>query len=287
MCKYSIITICRNAEKEIGKTIESVLSQNCDKKEIEMVIVDGLSTDNTKKIVEEYQKKAENVNLTIRFNSEKDRGIYDAMNKGAKLAKGEWCIYLNSGDYFFYEKSLNNLIKCEKKDFDIIYGDTVHRYKNKYKIVQSKNENEIDYKHGMEFCHQSCLIKTSFVRENPYTEKYKIAGDCDFFTRAYVNGARFHYIPKIISVFSKDGISSTNGALVVKENVEVKYNYGLVNEDEYKKVVKDMERLMKLKSKIPKILTKIRHKIIMKKATKNWKEYQQIYESMDNDVKTI
>ena len=260
MYKCSIITICRNAEKEISKTIESVLNQDYNFKEIEMIIVDGLSSDNTKNVVDSYMSEANKKGLIINFNSEKDKGIYDAMNKGIDYAKGEWCLFLNAGDYFFYDKSLSNLLDGDISNYNIVYGDTVHNYDNKFTIVKSKYESELNYKNGMEFCHQSCIIRTDYLKNHKYSLDYKIAGDCDFFTNAYINKIRFHYIPKVVSVFSRDGLSSKNGAMVYKENNYIKYKYGLVTEKEYLKANKKYNVKIKIRSFFPKRIINMRQK---------------------------
>lgn len=275
MTECTIITVCRNAEKEIEKTIKSVLAQKVDMNKIEILFIDGLSSDNTVEIIKKYISKFKEIN--IRCISEKDKGIYDAMNKGAELAKGEWCLYLNAGDIFFNENSLGNLLNFEsKKDFDIVYGDTIHNYKDKYNIVRAKSEKELTYKHGMEFCHQSCIIKTNYQKNNKYSLNYKIAGDCDFFTHAFCSNAKFYHIPKIISIFVKDGISSTRGALVIKENADIKLKYNIINEDEYKTEVKKAILKIKLREKLPKFIIKKRHDLIMNKNTRNWFSLDEI-----------
>lgn len=270
MIKYSIITVCKNAEKEISKTIESILNQNIDFSLVEMVVVDGASDDDTGIVVNSYCEKAREKGLIINFKSEKDAGIYDAMNKGASLANGEWCLYLNAGDVFYNSDSLKNLINNEKEQYDIIYGDTIHVYKNRMLLVKAKSENELTYKRGMEFCHQSCIIKRVYLIENPYTQKYKIAGDYEFFTRAFKNGAVFHYVPEVISIFNRDGVSSTNGAMVYKENSEVQFQYNLINQAEYESVQKKMDRKLKMRKITPVVIVKMRHKILMLKTTRKW-----------------
>ncbi len=280
MIECTIITVCKNAENEIERTIQSILSQKIDKKRIEILFIDGLSSDNTLKIIERYINDFEDIK--IRYISEKDNGIYDAMNKGAKNAKGEWCLYLNAGDTFFNEESLENILNIEnKEDFDIVYGDTVHNYKNKYTIVKAKSEKELTYKNGMEFCHQSCIIKTNYQKENKYSLNYKIAGDCDFFTRAFLSKAKFYHIPKVISIFVKDGISSTRGSLVIKENADIKLKYNIINEEEYKIEVNKAILKIKIREKIPKFIIKIRHNIVMKKNTKNWISLDEIKNTGD------
>lgn len=276
MIYISIITICRNAESEISKTIESVLNQKYDLSKIELIIVDGKSTDQTINIVNSFKEKSKSKNLGLRINSEPDKGIYDAMNKGANLASGKWSIYLNAGDYFFDENAVNILSDALMSNFDIIYGDSLYTYKNSFKIVKAKPETEINYLNGMEFCHQSCAIRTEYLKAHPYSLEFKIAGDCDFFTRAYVGKARFRYVRGIISVFDKNGISSSNGALVIKENAEIKYKYRLITQSEYKKISVAVMKKIKIRNLIPSFILKVRHEIIMSKATRDWKTWDEI-----------
>lgn len=99
----SVITICFNAEKEIGKTVKSVLNQSFD--DYEFIIVDGMSNDGTLNVVNDIIKYYPN--KKVRIISEPDRGIYDAMNKGLKMASGEWVCMMNSGDCF----ASNNVLK--------------------------------------------------------------------------------------------------------------------------------------------------------------------------------
>ena len=279
MTECSIITVCWNAEKVIAKTIESVLNQNIDKNRIEYVFVDGDSKDNTVGIIKEYQKKYKE--LKIRYISEKDKGIYDAMNKGANLAKGTWCIYLNAGDEFFNCESLGNLLDVKDKDnYDIVYGDTIYNYENKYKIVRAKETKDINYMRGMEFCHQSCIIKTEYQRNNPYTLEYRIAGDCDFFTRSFVNHAKFYHVNKIVSIFVMDGISSTKGALSLKENSDIKLKYGLIDKKKHFKETFPQNIKISLRKITPKKLIKKRHDLIFEKNVKNWFTYEELLDNL-------
>lgn len=279
MKNFSIITVCKNAENEIEITLKSILAQNYNLSIIEVIIIDGLSTDNTTKIVKQYGNHAKQKNLKIKLYSEKDNGIYDAMNKGAQHSTAEWCIYLNAGDAFFCNNALNKLASGCSEKYDIVYGDAIHSYKNKYKKTKSRSETEIDFLHGMEFCHQACAIRTEYLQTHLYTLTFEIAGDCDFFTKAYVEKARFHYIPEIISIFDKNGISSNNGGLVKKENAKIKYKYGLSDVKRYQKELFSAEIQIIIRKFLPKHFIQYRHNKIMKKATKNWKTLKEIVES--------
>lgn len=276
MCLLSIITVCKNAEHEIGITLDSILTQNCDMSMVEVIIIDGLSTDYTINVIRQYDNYAKKKNLKIWLYSEKDLGIYDAMNKGAQRANGEWCLYLNAGDVFFDNNALKILdIGC-LNEYDIVYGDTVHSYQNKYKKIKSRSEMEINFLHGMEFCHQSCIIRTTYLQIHPYVLSFKIAGDYEFFTRAYIEKARFHYVPGIIAIFDKNGVSSNNGGLVKKENAEIQYKYGLLNRKKYMLELRNSKIQLVLRKYIPFFIIRHRHNRIMKRSTKNWKALDEI-----------
>ena len=117
--KVSIITVCFNSEKTIRDTIESVLSQ--DYLNIEYIIIDGSSTDGTMNIIQEYEAR---INTII---SEPDKGIYDAMNKGLKLATGDAIGILNSDDYFEYSSVISDVVNCFKSNTkaSLVIGDLV------------------------------------------------------------------------------------------------------------------------------------------------------------------
>lgn len=124
--KISIITVCYNSENTIRRTIESVLSQkNVD---LEYIIIDGCSKDNTNNIILEYKK----INTNIKYISEPDNGIYDAMNKGIALATGNIVGILNSDDYYASDDILSTVISTfNKNSIDSCYGNLVYIKKNK------------------------------------------------------------------------------------------------------------------------------------------------------------
>jgi glycosyltransferase involved in cell wall biosynthesis len=116
--KFSIITVCKNSEKTIEKTIKSVIEQTY--KNIEYIIIDGKSTDNTAGIIKKY------INKISHYINEEDNGIYDAMNKGVNLAKGDYISFLNADDRLFDELSIERVCKQIKNDnskaIDVFYG---------------------------------------------------------------------------------------------------------------------------------------------------------------------
>lgn len=271
--KITIITVCYNAATVIEKTIKSIINQTYS--DIEWVVVDGKSNDNTNEIIKKYENILNDRGIFVNFKSEKDKGIYDAMNKGIYRSTGEWCIFMNAGDSFYSENALEQLVINDINKFDIIYGDAIHIYKNKYELYSAKNENRLEFVNGMEFCHQSAIIRKDILQELLYSTNYDIAGDFEFFVRAFIHGIAFKHVNSIIAAFEMDGISSTNAAKVKFENNEIKFKYNLISKKEYKKNSIKFRIYLKLRMILPKSIVMKRHEAIMKKATKYWRNIEK------------
>lgn len=171
--KVTIVTVCLNAVNDIEKTLTSVVNQTYPN--IEYIIIDGGSNDGTINIIEKYIDKIKY------YISEPDEGIYNAMNKGIKIATGEWINFMNAGDYFYQSQTVSLFIENIKNvDADIVYGDTNCIY-NGYGEIIRKPYQIFDIKKHMVFCHQSCFVKTEIMKSHPFSLKYKIASDYNFF----------------------------------------------------------------------------------------------------------
>ena len=118
----SIITVCYNAKEDLAQTVDSVLSQTW--RNFEYIVVDGDSTDGTKEYLEQLRPSFKEKNITLRYVSEKDEGIYDAMNKGTLMATRHWLMYLNAGDLFVNASVLRNIF-ADDPDTQILYGETL------------------------------------------------------------------------------------------------------------------------------------------------------------------
>lgn len=213
--KISIVTICYNGAKFIERTIQSVLSQTYPN--IEYIIIDGGSTDGTKEIIEKYSSQISY------WCSEKDNGIYDAMNKGIAKATGEWINFMNSGDCFATESALANVMaQSIEDDICVIYCDAIYNHGD-YEIKYVCNRlKDITYK--MVFCHQSCLIRTSVHKERSFSLKYKIAGDYDFFYNLYFSKGEnaFKHIPIVLSKNdATDSLSRKLYFYALRENLKI------------------------------------------------------------------
>lgn len=160
--KLSIITVCFNAEQFIEFTLKSVAEQV--NQDFEYLIVDGLSKDNTLEIIGKFASKFSNLNLI----SEKDKGLYDAMNKAQRLATGQFIWFLNAGDVIAKNDVVSNILTAINAGNDLIYSDTVFLNEKREEIGLRSNVtvhklpkklNWQDFKYGMKVCHQSFVVK--------------------------------------------------------------------------------------------------------------------------------
>lgn len=173
--KFTIITVCYNAEQYIEKTIKSVLSQQCN--DYEYIIKDGKSTDNTMKIVYAMIPDSDRFKII----SEPDEGIYDAMNFCVRRAKGEYIYFLNAGDYF-----VNNFVLRDTKSFlsqnvvDIAYGNIVQVYakgKESFRRYGKICAKKLYFLSGDCICHQSMFVKRVLFEEKEFDLNYKVCAD--------------------------------------------------------------------------------------------------------------
>ena len=202
----SVITVCLNAEKEIGFTIDSVLKQ--DYTNYEYLIKEGGSDDSTIEIAEKYINRFSEKNIPFRIISEKDEGLYDAMNQSAQYAKGEWIIYINAGDELFDNKVLSLLSSEISDQYDILYGDAVLTENEKYKLLKAGCLERFKYTNPI--CHQASLTRTDIIRKNLFDKRYFIASDFDLFLRLYLlNDKRFKKPDIVFCVYRLGGVSNS------------------------------------------------------------------------------
>lgn len=213
MEKISVITICFNAETEIEKTIQSILAQSYSN--IEYIIIDGNSKDNTVNIIKKYADRISH------WVSEPDKGIYDAMNKGIDLVSGEWIIFMNAGDVFYNDHVLDDIFKQEySANIAVIYGDVEICFGNAGKLIKSVKRLRLpELLHGI--CHQASATRASILKQIKYDISYKIMADINSFKEIYNKGYDFVYIPKVFATFQSGGVSSTNSFLLLNESSKI------------------------------------------------------------------
>ena len=212
--RISIITVCLNSKKTIETAIKSVLRQEYD--DLEYIIIDGGSTDGTQDIVKKYQ-----ADIT-RFVSEPDKGLYDAMNKGIRLASGEVIGILNSDDW--YEKDTLRIVASGfsyNKHLEVLYGD-VNIVKKLGISFRLETFPFVTLWRLMSVNHPAAFVrKSAYEKYGLFDTSYKIAADADFMNRIWHCGAAFGHINEVLTNFAQEGISSTR--LLEREAEEHKF----------------------------------------------------------------
>lgn len=203
MKKISVITIVYNGQDIIERTIKGVLAQTY-RKNVEYIVIDGASTDNTLDIIKRYES---DIDLIV---SEPDKGIYDAMNKGVNLASGEWISFINADDTFADDDVLANVISMVEDSDDVVYGSTDFISEDDELIFKDSPKPIETIVDSMPFCHQAALIKSSLIKELKFDTTFKIIADFDSFLRAYLLGAKFRGVDLTISSFRWGGLSTTS-----------------------------------------------------------------------------
>lgn len=198
----SIIIATYNSEKTLRRAMNSVLNQ--DYQDWECIVVDGASKDGTIGIVKEFVAK----DPRFRYISEPDKGIYDAFNKGWKMAKGEWIMYLGSDDE--YTKDGIKALMENSAGADVVYGDVILRYLNGRVKVQKASK--VDFYGTSAFCcHQAVVMKTDVVKKmQGFDEAYKLLADWELLRRCGQTGHVYKYVDSSIAYFSVGGASSNN-----------------------------------------------------------------------------
>jgi glycosyltransferase involved in cell wall biosynthesis len=196
--RISIVTVVFNSQDFIQETIVSCIEQTYSN--LEYIIIDGKSTDNTVSIINKYI-----TNISC-FISEPDNGIYDAMNKAIKIATGDWIIFMNSGDKFYNKEVLstifNNDLNYKDENIDIIYGNTLFKINNSYLVSKPMDLNLIERE--MIFCHQSSFVKREIAIQHLFDLKYKLAADYEMIYYFFQHEKRFKYVDLLIAIFDQD-----------------------------------------------------------------------------------
>jgi glycosyltransferase len=215
--KISVITASYNSETTIGFTAESFLGQNHVDKEL--LVIDGASTDTTLKIIESFGSDA------IRIISEKDNGVYDAMNKGFRLFRGNVVGFLNSDDTFHDPNALGD-IAAAMRDSDIVYGDldmvTDHQTKRLVRSWRGGKFRRHSFQLGWVPPHPTFYMRREVVQKvGDYDLSYVTTADYDYMLRALaLNNFRVRYIPRTIADFQMGGISTRGWRVSARGNLE-------------------------------------------------------------------
>ncbi|MDD7698559.1 MAG: glycosyltransferase family 2 protein [Spirochaetia bacterium] len=223
----SVITINRNNAEGLKRTIESVveIAKDFENTEIEYIIIDGNSTDDSKQIIENFSKSPAGKKVIRYWISEPDEGIFNAINKGLKKANGQLINIMNSGDTFI-PHSLKGLKEIyEQNPNAILYGGVEITKNNKFSgSIYAPMHTQIK---EVMMCHQAIFTPKIFHEKYGfYDESFKARADYDFFLKLYTNNEKFIYIHKLVALYDGNGFSQTSGLMPVETNIiKKKYNY--------------------------------------------------------------
>lgn len=205
--RVSVVTVTYNAEKVLERTLRSVLTQTYPYKEY--IIIDGNSKDTTLEII---RKNAHHIDFWL---SEPDQGIYDAMNKGIAQASGDYIIFLNAGDTFFEEKTLEKIFE-QNTEADIYYGEsqmidptTLQPVGLRSEFTPHKLPQKLTWKSmawGMVVCHQAILVKKSIIED--FDLSYRYSSDIDWVIRMLKKAKTIQHTNQIIATYLLGGISA-------------------------------------------------------------------------------
>lgn len=241
MIKISVVTCTYNASLVLKRTLDSVYNQYYTN--IEHIIVDGKSKDETLAIVEDYKKQIENKGCSYKLVvvSETDKGLYDAMNKAIGLASGDFVVYLNAGDIFHDQKTLETVARAveeAKDDVCVVYGETnIVDYngcfiKKRHHSVPEKLTWK-SFKNGMLVCHQSFYVNVSVAKKVYYDLNYKFSADVDWCIRimkyADKNNMLLVNTHVVLTDFLDGGLTTANHKKSLIERFDVmRRHYGLI-----------------------------------------------------------
>ena len=213
----SIITICYN-EKQIERTCKSIVEQTW--QDFEWIVVDGGSTDGTLDILKKYKDR---IDILI---SEPDKGIYNAQNKGIKLAHGQYLNFMNGGDAFFNSTVLEKVFKDKTQTADVLYGKCCAADGVRYLVVDYPKKLDVTYWLNHTLNHQSSFIKKElFDRYGLYDETYKIVADKEKFVLFFQKRCFFEYVPEIIAFYDLTGLSARNQIKSLEECRRIEQQY--------------------------------------------------------------
>lgn len=219
----SIVTVCFNAEEDIKKTINSVLSQTFS--DFEYVIKDGKSNDGTNQVIERYRNAFHRNQIRMQHVIAKDTGIYDAMNQAVSYCSGEWIIFMNAGDTFYDRFVLADVFEKQCwSNVDVIYGHTLMKLSEKYAIIINHDAGYLDKEWSMN--HQSIFERREVLEKYPFEKAYKIVSDYDHLLRIYKSHT-FAKCNTVVSVMNRDGVSNQQIVTRNKENALLGRKYAI------------------------------------------------------------
>jgi len=225
--KLSVITVTYNAEHTLERTLKSVRKQTYPA--IEHIIVDGNSNDGTVALIHRYE------NERLKWISEPDKGLYDAMNKGIKMATGDYLCFLNAGDTFYDTDTVQKTFASSDEGHspDILYGETAivddnGRFLHMRRLQAPKKLTWKSFKHGMVVCHQAFIVKRELVE--PYDLSYRFSADFDWCIRMMKKAKNIYNTDLILVNYLNTGMTTANRKASLRERYRImEKHYGKVS----------------------------------------------------------
>ncbi len=241
MITFTIVTITYNAAGCLSRTLDSVLRQTWPY--VSHIIVDGASSDDTVAIAEDYARRSDvsGCGHKVLITSEPDRGLYDAMNKGLQRATGDYVLFLNAGDFFPSDDTIETVIRRGKLEETpseewpaVLYGDTDivdgdGRYLRPRRLRPPRRLTWRSFMQGMLVCHQAFYARTDIAHEIPYNLRYRYSADVDWCIRV-MKEARRRRLPLVnvdqtVACYTEEGQTTLHHHDSLRERYRVMVNH--------------------------------------------------------------
>jgi len=241
MISFSIITCTFNAQDVLQRTLDSVAQQTY--KNIEHLIIDGVSRDETLSMAHAYEAKINSSSepYSIKIVSERDKGLYDAMNKAIQLASNDYIVFMNAGDTFKDIDTLKTIASSVKEGEllpGVLYGDTdivdmEDKFLRKRHLQTPQVLTSKSFKQGMLVCHQAFYALTSIAKTTPYDLQYRFSADVDWCIRIMKKSEQEHRalrnVNAVVANFLDGGLTTANHRASLKERFRVMcHHYGCI-----------------------------------------------------------
>ena len=240
MIKFTIVTCTFNAEHELQRTLDSVFRQSY--ADVEHLILDGLSHDRSVEMAQTYKQRSDEARTghEVVVCSERDSGLYDAMNKGIAKATGDYIVFLNAGDTFPSEATLEHIahsIGDGEALPGVIYGDTdivndEGRFLRHRRLQPPAKLTWRSFRNGMLVCHQAFYALTTLAKDNPYNLNYRFSADVDWCIRVMKEAERQHLtlknVDEVVVNYLDGGMTEKNHRASLRERFSImRRHYGL------------------------------------------------------------
>lgn len=246
--RISVVTTSFNTASVIEKTIRSVISQ--DYGDYEYIIIDGGSTDGAQEVIGRY------IDQIAVFTSEKDRGIYDGMNKGVLAATGDFVIFLNADDIFVDGSVLSDVAEfiVSHPEADVVYGNSEQVQEYGTFTVRPT----IAYiGHKMAISHQAAFVRRTLLLDHPFDLKYKYAADFEQLSALYLDGRKFEHFDRTVArVEMRDGATFRHHIESAEEMYSIIEGRGIDIAAERKKIIRHKKMVRAFRSYLPGFVTK-------------------------------